>query len=95
LNLSEDEKIGKDCISRKDAKDAKFGDIEKYVTSRSWLLGAKEFPEVVLSRIQKARISRAEDCGGLFRVPGESNYSRIPTISHRWFNFSGLRITHG
>jgi hypothetical protein len=37
--------------SRKGAKDAKFGEIGKYFSLRSWRLGAKNFVEVVLLNI--------------------------------------------
>jgi hypothetical protein len=37
--------------SRKDTKHAKFGEIGKYFSLRSWRLGAKNFLEVVLLNI--------------------------------------------
>jgi hypothetical protein len=42
--------------SRKDAKHAKFGEIGRYFSLRSWRLGAKNFVEVVLSNILSVRI---------------------------------------
>jgi hypothetical protein len=41
----------KEDDSRKDAKNAKFGEIEKYFSLRSWRLGAVNFIEVVLVNI--------------------------------------------
>jgi len=57
LNFSVDAGLADDGkrFSRKDAKHAKFGGLEKYLTLGSWRLGAIEFLEVVLF-IQKARI---------------------------------------
>jgi len=42
--------------SRKGAKDAKFGEIEKYFSLRAWRLGAKNLMEVVLLNILLVRI---------------------------------------
>jgi len=42
--------------SRKGAKDAKFGELGKYFSLRSWRLGAKNFVEVVLLNILSVRI---------------------------------------
>ncbi|MEE8077095.1 MAG: hypothetical protein V3T60_15920, partial [Candidatus Binatia bacterium] len=42
--------------SREGAKDAKFEEIGKYFSLRSWRLGAKNFVEVVLLNILSVRI---------------------------------------
>ncbi len=52
-NLGLGDRINDD--SRKGAKDAKFGEIGKYFSLRSWRLGEKIFVEVVLLNILSVR----------------------------------------